>query len=207
MSGCPVLRLPSGAVRCPRWAALKAHVTPPKKPCDQLRAAREWRLSLPPPVTFLCSPSVTVTSPAVGISDGFARLDEANNPSLETMGRSCLPDSKNSAGGAQKAPPAALSTQSVQLDREWKLMAVSATGVMPALARVRPEREKVGHRPVLHATCRANCHNCLRGARVSERSRSNQSAGPSRTGRPSGPGLPSARRLVHGSGWQDGICQ
>ena len=111
-------------------------------------------LSLPPPVTFLCSPSVTVTSPAVGISDGFARLDEANNPSLETMGGSSLPDTNHSAGGAQKAPLAASSTQSVQLDREWKLMAVSATGVMPALARVRPDAEKVGHHlpfSMLHA--------------------------------------------------------
>ena len=156
-------------------------------------------LSLPPPVTFLCSPSITVTSPAVGISDGFARLHEANNPSLETMGRSCLPDTNHSAGGAQKAPPAALSTLSVQLDREWKLMAVSATGVMPVLARVRPEREKVGHRPVLHATCRANCHICLRGARVRERARSSQSAGPSMTSRPSSPALPSARLLARGT--------
>ena len=48
-------------------------------------------------------------------------------------------------------------------------MAVSATGVMPALARVLPEREKPGQRPVLHAAHGATCHNCLRGARVRER--------------------------------------
>jgi|SaaInlStandDraft_1057018.scaffolds.fasta_scaffold245283_2 hypothetical protein len=117
-------------------------------------------LSLPPPVTFLCSPSVTVASPAVGTSDEFARLTEANNPSLGSMGRSCISDSKISAGGAQKAPLAASSAQSMQLASQCISVSVSATGVMPALARVRPEAEKVGHHPVLHAARGANCHNC-----------------------------------------------
>jgi hypothetical protein len=66
-----------------------------------------------------CSPLVTVTSPAVGTSDEFVRLTEANNPSLGSIGPPCLPDTNHSAGGAQKAPLAALSTQSVQLDRKY----------------------------------------------------------------------------------------
>ena len=117
-------------------------------------------LALPPAVTFVCSPSVTVTSPAVGISDGFARLDEANNPSLETMGGSCLPDTNHSAGGAQKAPLAASFAQSMQLANQCTSVSDFATGVIPTLAVVAPEVEKVGHHPVLHATHGASFHHC-----------------------------------------------
>ena len=48
-------------------------------------------------------------------------------------------------------------------------MAVSATGVMPALARVLPEREKPGQRPVLHAAHGATCHIIVFARRTCER--------------------------------------
>ena len=115
-------------------------------------------LSLPPPVTFLCSPSVTVTLPAVGPLVELARLMEANNPSRGTMGRTCRPDSKNSAGGAQKAPLAASSAQSMQLASQCISVSVSATGVIPTFAMAAPEAEKVGYHPVLHAAHGASCH-------------------------------------------------
>ena len=76
------------------------------------------------------------------------------------MGRSCLPDSKNSAGGAQKAPLAASFAQSMQLANQCTSVSVFATGVIPTLAVVAPEAEKVGHHPVLHATHGASFHNC-----------------------------------------------
>jgi hypothetical protein len=75
-------------------------------------------------------------------------------------GISCLPDTKHSAGGAQKAPPAACCWSRCQLISSAKVMRVCVTWVMTTLARLDPEAEKVGHRPVLHAAHGANCHNC-----------------------------------------------
>jgi hypothetical protein len=155
----------------------------------------------PRPVTFLRSPSVTVTSSAVGTSDEFARLTEANNPSLGSMGTSCLPDSKISAGGAQKAPPAASSAQSMQLASQLHIGECLRHRGDSHLRRDRPRRGEGGTSP------RSPC--CTRGRLPSlslRRTREGERGG----GRTRGRGLRGqAGRVVldcpQPAGWSTGV--